>query len=179
MTFKISRRDVDAAYSYANRHMGRLRDPDKSEKSVLGRLLQTGEVIAGAAAVGVASGRFGPLNLPNTAVPLDAVGGVGGHLLAFWLDGPASSHIHNLSNGVLAGYFAKVGVGWGAKLRTKAGLSPFALQDVTGQEPMLLAEPQVDIIGRSVRPNVGAAPQARSVAPLTEAELAALAQQVR
>jgi hypothetical protein len=173
MSFQLSRRDVDAAYSYANRSMRRLRDPEKDEKSVLNKLLQTGEVLAGAAVVGVASGRFGPLNVAGTPIPLDLVGGVGGHLIAFWLDGTASKHIHNVANGVLAGYVTKLGVGVGAKLRTKAGLSPFTLQDVTGADPMLLAEPQIDIVGRAVGLHKTGA------APLTEAELAALAQQVR
>jgi hypothetical protein len=177
MSFQLSRRDVDAAYSYANRSMRRLRDPEKGEGSVLKKLATTGEVLAGAAIVGVASGRFGPLNIPGTPVPVDLAGGVGAHLLAFWLDTPDAMHLHNVANGILAGYVTKLGVGVGAKLRTKAGYSPFTLQDVTGaeepMEPMMLAQPQFDIVGRNVRTS------GNSAAPLTEAELAALAQQVR
>lgn len=171
MTFQLSRRDVDSAYAYANRNMRRLRDPETSGASgVLKRLLQTGEVVAGAVAVGVASGRFGPLNIANTPVPIDLTGGIAGHLLAFWLDNAASPHLHNLSNGVLAGYGTKLGVGVGTSLRLKAGLPPM----MTSGDPSFLQptqqlnEPQYDIVG-----------SAPSAAPLTEAELAALAQQVR
>ena len=103
MSFQLSRRDVDSAYAYANRNLGRMRrDPDKSEEGVLNKLLNAGEIVAGAAAVGVASGRFGPLNIAGTAVPLDAVGGVALHLVGFWLDSSLSRHLHNLGSGVLA-----------------------------------------------------------------------------
>lgn len=173
MSFQLSRRDVDSAYAYANKNMRRLRrdpdDGDSSEHGVLNKLLNAGEVIAGAAAVGVASGRFGPLNIGNTAVPIDAVGGVALHLLGFWLDNNVSRHLHHLGTGALAGYATKAGVGYGTSLRMKAGLSPVA---VSG-EP--LPAGGYDVIGQGVDGYdvVGAA------APLTEAELAALAQQVR
>lgn len=183
MTFQLSRRDVDAAYAYANRNMKRLRDPEtKGSSGVLHRLLQSGEILAGAAAVGVASGRFGPLNIGNTPVPIDLVGGIGGHLIAFWLDGAASPHIHNVSNGVLAGYITKLGVGVGTSLRMKAGLSPVS---TSGDADGGSAGPGAtyDIIGAAPyhAPAALSQPQtaARAAAPLTEAELAALAQQVR
>jgi hypothetical protein len=161
MSFQLSRRDVESAYAYANRHMARSRrDPDRGESSVLGKLLTTGEVVGAATAVGVLSGRFGPLNIGGTPVPLDAAGGIALHLIGFWLDSGLSPHLHNFGNGVLAAYGAKAGVGMGTSLRMKAGLSPVA---VSGD-----GEPE-QLPGATS----GAA------APLTEAELAALAQAVR
>jgi len=172
MSFQLSRRDVDSAYAYANRNLGRMRrDPDKSEEGVLNKLLNAGEIVAGAAAVGVASGRFGPLNIANTAVPLDAVGGVALHLIGFWLDSSLSRHLHNLGSGVLAGYATKAGVGLGTSLRTKAGLSPVS---VSGGDELGAT---YDIVGRHEPAAMTGA--AYAAQPLTEAELAALAQQVR
>jgi hypothetical protein len=189
MSFQLSRRDVDSAYAYANRNMGRVRrDPESdSEKGVLNKLLNAGEVILGATAVGVASGRFGPLSIGNTAVPFDAVGGIALHLIGFWLDSPnVSRHLHHLGTGVLAGYGTKAGVGIGRTLRSKAGFgvnpndirgedddrTPDALRgyDIVGQ-----GIDGYDVIGQGIDGYdvVGAA------SPLTEAELAALAQQVR
>ena len=176
MSFQISRRDVDSAYAYANKSMRRLRDPEEHGSGVLDRALQTGEVVGSAAVVGVLAGRFGNLDYKAgpVTVPMDLAGGVAGHLLAFWLDGPASKHLHNVSNGVLAAFGMRLGMGAGIKLRSSAGLStsgdPYqAFQP--GEMSMLNAprfDQQYDIVG-------GAA----SAAPLTEAELAALAQQVR
>jgi len=164
MSFMLSRRDVESAYAYANRHMGRIkRDPDRGESSVLGKLLATGEVVGAAAAVGVASGRFGPLNIGGTPVPIDAAGGIALHLIGFWLDSGLSPHLHNFGNGALAAYATKAGVGVGTSLRMKAGLSPVS---VSGDgDPQQLPGATSDIIG--------------AAAPLTEAELAALAQAVR
>jgi hypothetical protein len=175
MSFQLSRRDVDSAYAYANRNLGRMRrDPDSSESGVLNKLLNAGEIVAGAAAVGVASGRFGPLNIAGTAVPLDAVGGVALHLVGFWLDSSLSRHLHNLGSGVLAGYATKAGVGLGTSLRTKAGLSPVSVSGTYADDDVQSA---YDIIGAQNPLHMTGAAQAAS--PLTEAELAALAQQVR
>lgn len=168
MSFMLSRRDVESAYAYANRHMARSRrDPERpGEPGPLQRLLTAGEVVGAAAAVGVASGRFGPLNIGGTPVPLDAAGGIALHLIAFWLDSGEkglSPHLHNFGTGALAAYATKAGVGVGTSLRMKAGLSPVA---VSGDgEPEQLPGATSDIVG--------------AAAPLTEAELAALAQAVR
>jgi hypothetical protein len=189
----ITRRDIDAAYKYANDGLSRARDPDaRGASRVLGKMLETGEVIAGAAAVGVASGRFGPLNINNTQVPLDLVGGVSGHLIAFWLGSGVGDHLHNFSNGVLAGYFTKLGVGLGTTLRMKAGMTPFTVftgdKDKEGHGGLDFGFPSrevnlpFDVAGEQARlhggmPAYGAG--AETGGPLTEAELAALAQQVR
>lgn len=177
----ISRRDIDRAYDYANRGLSRARDPDpRGEDSVLKKMLNTAEVIAGAAAVGVASGRFGPLTIQNTQVPLDLVGGVSGHLIAFWVGSGLGDHLHNFSNGVLAGYFTKLGVGVGTTLRMKAGLTPYTV--FTGDREPDEDQLPFDIAGEQARlhggmPAYGAGAETGS--SLSEAELASLAQQVR
>jgi len=181
MSINITRRDIQAAHDYASRSLSRARDPERgSAGQVLDKLLETGEVLAGAAAVGVASGRFGPLNIANTPIPLDLVGGIGGHLLGFWIGGKTSDHIHNFSNGVLAGYVTKLGVGVGNTLRAKAGQVPFTtmgegeeiLSSFSGER----ARMHGGMPAYGAGAETGAAP---SGGPLTEAELAALAQQVR
>jgi hypothetical protein len=208
MSINISRRDIQSAYDYANRGLSHARDPNGGQAGrALGKVLDAGVTAAGALGVGVASGRFGPLTVGP--VPLDLAGAVGGHLVAFWLEADRPSEIanqvHNLSNGVLAGYLTKLGIGLGTRMRMNAGQTPFTT--FTGEADALFSgagrnraeahrqhhpghnylhgrtsDHQWSVSGDQARshggmPAYGAG--AETGGPLTEAELAALAQQVR
>lgn len=170
MSISITRRDLQDAYKYANRSLSRARDYEGNANSTLGKLTRTAEVLAGATAVGVASGRFGAnVTVGGAQIPVDLSLGLAGQALAHFVGGNIGAHVLNVSDGVLAGYFLKVGVGLGKGLREKAGAPPLAISgsvDVVGGD--------VDVVGALVEPQlvVGAS-------PLTEAELASLAQQVR
>lgn len=155
----ITRRDLDDAYASmrdAHSYISRYRE---GGERVTGQLVQTLEVGAGALAVGVASGRYGALQIAGSApIPLDLAGGIAGHALAFFgLAGKYSEHLHNFSDGVLAGYLTKWGIGFGTEMRRKAGLPP--AMTVAGEEAGLLGGRGVE----SIRD------------PLSEAEIAGLA----
>lgn len=180
MAIHFSSRDIDEAYRFANRNLGRLRDPDHGAKGVLHRLLETGEVLAGAGAVGLAKGRFGTLKIANTPVDLDLAGGIAGHLVAFWLDhNGASPHIHNLANGALAGWFHGLCVGAGTTLRMKAGLPPMSVSGAPGVYENVAHGNMPGLGTHKTAGFEGPPATTGAVAPLSEAELAGLAQQVR
>lgn len=186
----ISSADIDAAYKYANRSLSRTRrDPEHTSGGILHKALETAEVLAGAGAVGFASGRFGPLNLGNTPVPLDLVGGIGAHLIAFWMGGRAAPHIHNVADGALAAYFTKYMVGVGTSFRMKAGLPPVQVSGANQDDRedwsrkalygRAQGVPAAWYGGHGMPGYSGAGVNVAGAAPLTEAELAGLAQQMR
>jgi hypothetical protein len=160
----ITRRDLDEAYTSMRDAHSYIQRYRQGGERVTGQLVQTLEVGAGALAVGVASGRFGALNIAGSPIPLDLAGGILGHALGFFgLAGKYGEHLHNFSDGVLAGYLTKWGIGFGTELRRKAGQPP--VMTVAGTE---------DIIGYAPAAQMGCGAE-----PLTEAELASLAHSVR
>lgn len=183
MAIHFSRDQIEDAYRYANRNLSRLRDPDRGARGVLHKLLDTGEVLLGAGAVGVAKGRFGSLKIANTPVDMDLAAGVAGHLIGFWLDSSVSEHIHNVSNGALAGWFHGLAVGAGTTLRMKAGLPPMTISGGAPGVYTNVAHGNMPGLGTHKVSGWENPPQhmtgAAPAAPLTEAELAGLAQQVR
>lgn len=163
----ITRRDLDDAYaSMRDAHSYIQRASGKGE-TVTGQVVETLGVVAGALGVGVASGRFGALQLAGSPIPLDLAGGLLGHGLAFFgLAGKYSENLHDFSNGVLAGYATKWGIGFGTEMRRKSGLPP--VMTVAGET--------------MTSPNRGGMPDQFGCAgaePLTEAELAAMSHAVR
>lgn len=159
----ITRRDLDEAYGSMRDAHSYIQRYKSQGESVTGQLVKTLLTGAGAVSVGVASGRLGALHLNGSSIPLDLAGGVLGHLGAFFgLAGKYSEHLHDFSNGVLAGYLTKWGIGFGTEMRRQAGLPP-VMTVVAGSEP-----------GRLPSAAVGAGAQ-----PLTEAELTAMAHSVR
>lgn len=179
MALHITRRDIEEAHRYARDSVGRLQSSRQSA-GVGGKVVRSAEVLAGAAGVGILSGYFGPLMLGNTPVPLDLAAGVAGHLLAFTgLAGSFSDHLHNVSDGIMAGYAMKFGVGYGKSLAQKSGrpISP-VFSGVGGQQR------QSRGIGDAVKGalgglGLGGAQVFTGAEPLSEAELAAMAQAVR
>lgn len=156
MSLTLTRRDVEDAF--ANLRDSQRRLSGRGE-TITGHVVQSVEVAAGALANGVVSGRFGNVYLgkDQVQVPVDLLVGLGGHALAFFgFAGKYDEHLHNFSDGFLAGYLTKVGAGLGAKLAMKAGKAPHVF---------------------SGNGNGGALPPKRG--PLTEAELVAMAQAVR
>lgn len=166
MALSITRRDIEEAHSYARDALRNVRGMSQAGENVVGSVVQTLEVAAGATAVGVLTGRFGPLHFAGNPIPLDLCTGVGMHLLAFMgIAGQHSPHLHNFADGILAGYLTKFGVGFGTEMRAKAGKPALNLTDISGDE-----------VGRApAQMYAGRGP----VTPLSESELAAMAQAVR
>lgn len=164
MALQITRRDIEEAHSYARDAMRQVQGMRGTGENVVGNVVKTLEVAAGATAVGVATGRFGPLHLAGNPLPLDLAAAVGMHILGFMgIAGAHASHLHNFADGVLAGYMTKFGVGFGTEMRAKAGKPALNLVDIAGEEK-----------GRP-----GQLYGKRASQPLTESELAAMAQAVR
>lgn len=173
LMIQLTRRDLEEARDKvlsAQRIIGGYRS--QGEK-IAEKAIQSVEVLAGAAASGVVTGRFGAphLKLGSQNLPLDLAGGVVLHGLAFFgMFGKYGDHVHNFSDGVMAQFFARWGVGYGTHLREKAGLPRIAGSgNTTRQFPQ---QAQGHAYGRGQHP----APPQR---PLTEAELAGLASRMR
>ena len=131
-------------------------------------LVQTAEVSAGAFAAGLVAGRFGPVSVGPLSANLLA--GLGLHALGlFGVFGRHSDHAHNLADGVLSVYAATLGAGVGTEWRKKKGLSPLA-------QPVMSGEAHPSHGNMPYSTSVGALPRP---APLTQAELVAMAQSVR
>ena len=122
----ITRRDVDdlqASMRDAQRYLAAERDPARSRGEVLSRVVRTAEVGAGAAGVGLLAGRLGTTQIGNTGIPLGLAVGAVGHTLAFFgLAGRFDEHVHNVSDGALAGWATMWGAGQGRLMRERAGL---------------------------------------------------------
>jgi hypothetical protein len=94
-------------------------------------------------------------------VPADLLAGVALHALGFaGIAGKYDDDLHNFGDGVLSGYFVQLGAGFGAQWAEKSGAAPHRFSG--GLDSQIVA---------------GAMGAANS--PLTEAELAAMAQAVR
>jgi len=168
----ITRRDIEDAYSAASAARDHVRGIQGKGETTVGHLVQTIEVNAGALAVGVACGRYGALHLQGSTIPLDLAGGVLGHLAGFFgLAGKYSEHVHNFSDGVLAAYTTKFGIGLGTKMRADKGLPP--AMTVSGDGPRMGSTQEPQQVG------VGTNGLHVGEAPLTEAELAAMAHSFR
>ncbi len=170
----ITRRDIEDAYSAASAAHRHVQGIKGKGETTVGQIVQTIEVNAGAFGVGLACGRYGALHIQGSNVPLDLAGGVLGHLAGFFgLAGRYSEHLHNLSDGVLAAYTTKVGIGVGTQMRAKAGLPPAMTVSGSGNpQPRMGYDPSPPQVNMGCGPNVGQA-------PLTEAEIAAMAHQIR
>lgn len=87
---------------------------EKAESS-MEQVVGTIEVFAGAFGMGVLNGRMGGVEIAG--VPLDLGIGVLGNVLGhLGVAGKASSHVHNLSNGALASYATRLGLGIGKRM---------------------------------------------------------------
>lgn len=175
----ITRRDIEDVYRHTDRGLRRARDPESSSSKVAGRLLATGEVQAGAFAVGLVTGRFGQVKLLGTPVDADLAVAIGGHLATYAFGkflGSSRDHLHNVFDGVFAGWSTKLGAGVGTSMRMKAGLPPMM---VSGDpNPPHGNMPYGSLASGETARSYGGMPTPGSGAeltPLTEAELIGMA----
>ena len=160
MPLTITRRDLDSLAHRARDAQSRVARMRAKGESVTGQLSQTLEIAAGAAANGFISGRYGQINIGP--VPADLAAAVALHLGGFaGVAGKYDEHLHNFADGLLAGYITKFMVGLGTSARAKAGL------------------PAVSTSGENARMHGGMPAMNAGYAPLSEAELAAMAHQIR
>lgn len=169
---QLTRRDLEEAYQKASDAHRIVAGYRTQGEKIAEHAIQSVEVLAGAAAAGVAAGRFGAphLKLGTQTIPLDLFGGVLLHGAAFFgLFGKYGEHVHNFSDGVMAQYMARWGVGYGTHLREKAGLPRVAGASPQGQAQM---NERAQARRHIPQPNANRR-------PLTEAELAGIASQSR
>ncbi len=175
----LTRRDIEDAYRTVSETNRRMRDYQGKAEGGVGVVVRSLGVMAGAGAVGVLSGRFGALRFADKGmlsnVPLDAAAGLALHAAGiFGIAGRHSEHLHNFADGVLAAYVTKFAVGYGATLRQKAGLAPIPVTAGVGQVGPTDAR-QLPAAAN----NIHATSNMSRPKPLSEAELAAMAQAAR
>ncbi len=126
---RFTRRDTDSIYD-TMRDTERMlsRDPDRMSGHA-GRAIAAGETFLASVAVGVVSARLGTANIPGTSIPAAPILGILGHVAGTFhqklrIPEKAVEHLHNVSNGLIAGWGALWGLGLGAGLRERAGLAP-------------------------------------------------------
>jgi len=172
MALTLTRRDIEDAHRFARSASDRAKSFKETGEYVVGTITQTVEVAAGAVGVGVLTGRFGPIKIAGSPIPLDLALGVTGHLLGFaGVAGKYSEHLHNFSDGVVAGWLTKWGFGMGQQWADKQG----ALRgQISGETARLHGGMPVPMAGYT--PSFGADQTNR---PLTESELASMAQAIR
>jgi hypothetical protein len=180
MGINITRRDIEQAHATAKRALSAADKASAKGESIVGHLTQTLEVGAGALGFGVVAGRYGAVNV--LGVPVDLVSAVGVHLLAFaGIAGKYDEHLHNFGDGVLSSYLTKLGAGLGTSWRIKSGASPFS----SGENARMHGGMPTSHAGTLFTPgaNTGTlfTPGANTGrrGPLSEAELAAMAQAYR
>jgi hypothetical protein len=150
----VTKRDIRRAEAYLAR-----RDPASSSKTshYVSTAVQSGEIAASTFLMGFAKGKYGPISLGP--VPADLLGF--GLLTAaglFFSGSKASKHLHNVADGLGASYFNTLGMGVGVSV---------------GHDKPFKAAPTIS------GPAAARGQFRASTAPLTEAELRAMAQAVR
>ncbi len=158
--YQITRQDLARAERHYKHHRSPGGHGGGGKMSVGHFLGETAAVQGASLGMGVLTGRFGPLSLGPVPAELLVFLVAGGVALSGVAKG-ATNVVANVGQGVLAGYTNDFGKGLGQMWRTSAGLSAWT------------SAPQVTTSGPGGR-RLGAAR-----APLTPAELAAMAHAVR
>lgn len=185
-SFGLTRRDVDDLRSTSLRDSYRYIQARRDQGPRMGHLdrVKSGlEVGAGAALVGILTGRLGTSMIPGTPIPMGlAAYALGTAAAVFAPVGRFSDDIQNVANGALAGFVTAWGVGLGTKMREKSGApvgpvtsgSPDA-RDLRLEGPRM---PMPQGYGQHTGVRTAGAPTNAPVgspAHLTEAELVAIA----
>jgi hypothetical protein len=165
----ITRRDLEHAFAYANSLHSRGQSVAKHGEYVVGTVACQAESGIAAFGYGVIEGRVGPVKVgPISADLLAAILLHGAGFLGF--TGKMSGHAHNFAQGLADGYLHRLGIGIGTELGKKAGRAP---HQISG------AHHHSNIVGAALRSHIVGAARSRGMSQLTEAEIAALAQQHR
>lgn len=122
MSLQITRRDLSRALSAAKSARDALSIHTPTVSNVTHRASEAGLINGAAFLTGLVQGRLGPMLLPGN-IPAAAAVGLAGHVAGlFGLAGKYDDQLHSISNGILSGYAHTLGMGFGGRMRTKAGL---------------------------------------------------------
>jgi len=157
MALHISRRDIEQAHSMVRRARDVAKKADM--EGMVGQAVQSLEIGSAALGLGYLSGRYGAIGIGP--VPADLAAALTLHLGGYLgVAGKYSEHLHNFGDGAWSSYLVKMGAGLGTNARLKSGQSPFTAS------------------GENAR-RYGGMPTMNAGGPLTQAELAAMAQAAR
>lgn len=110
---------IESRYSGMKNRLANVKK--EAEKTAM-TVVDAGEVVGTAFALGVVNGRFS--NPEPMGIPVDLGVGIAAHVLGFVVD-DGERHLHNLGNGALAVYFGSLGAGVGQKmLSDRSALTP-------------------------------------------------------
>jgi len=127
----ITGRDIARAHGMVKSAQAKLERHQARGEHMVGQASQSLEVVSGALAAGVLAGRYGTIALGP--VPVDLAAGLAGHILGFaGVAGKYAEHLHNFSDGFLASWAVKMGVGLGTTWRIKSGQSAFTTSGDVG-----------------------------------------------
>lgn len=140
MAMQLKMADITRFREEAERLKKRVAKATEHADKVIDVVVQSAEVNIAAFGTGLMIGRTGGVDFFN--VPVELLGGVGLHLLAFLgVGGSKADHMHNFGNGLLAAYMGGVGRKLGQDWKTKslpgstaAGADPKALPDGGGRK---------------------------------------------
>lgn len=162
----ITRRDLEHAFAYANSLHTRGQSVAKHGEYVVGTVACQAESGLASFGYGVLEGRYGPVKVgPVSADLLAALLLHGAGFLG--VTGKMSGHAHNFAQGLADGYLQRLGIGIGTSMGQKAGKAP---HQISGARTSTF-------VGGARQATVVGAARSRGMSQLTEAEIAALAQQ--
>jgi len=112
---QVTKSQMATFYDKTKRLAERAKSLREKAESSMEQVVATMEVAAGAFGMGVLNGRLGGVEIAG--VPLDLGAGVLSHVLGhLGVAGKASTHVHNLGNGMLASYMTRLGLGVGKRM---------------------------------------------------------------
>lgn len=172
MSIQITRRDIESAIEQIGLVRGQASAHSSKGEYVAGTLASQAESGLAAFGYGCLEGAYGPVRIMN--VHADLAAALALHAAGiFGLFGKHAGHAHNFAQGLADGYLARLGMGTGAKYANDKSGRPF--QATSG--------PSFQVSGtrdpRRPRMNGAAAISGERPRPMTTAEIAAAAQQIR
>jgi hypothetical protein len=115
--FSMNKAQIAGLKERAERMINRAKSITEKSEETVGQVVRSVEINGAAFVSGMAKGRFG--NVEVMGVPVDlGIAGVG-HALGFLGGGRYKEDVHNLSDGVLAGYSHTLGAGIGRRMATE------------------------------------------------------------
>jgi len=119
MALAFSQGDIVRFKGMVDRQMSKAKAISARADEAVATVITTSEVSAASFLFGLAQGKFGGISL--VGVPIDLLGGLGLHILAFaGIGGKNAHHLHAFGDGALASFFNGLGRQVGVTIQTPA-----------------------------------------------------------
>lgn len=143
MAMKFGKAEIDNLKKRAEGAMNRMRSIREKAEETAGRVVQIVTINGTAFGFGYLNGRMvndrGERGVELFGVPVEAIAGIGLHLLGFMSSNKYGEHLHNFGNGALAAYSTTMGVEIGEKMRQNALTAARAAAPAASPPPSLPA----------------------------------------